>query len=428
MVIIQYINLWSVMILSDKIFWELITLFILIFLSAFFSAAETALMSLSKIRIRRMLEEEVKYADIINKLVENPNKLLGAILIGNNVVNIGASALATSIAIKLYGSRGVGIATGIMTLLILVFGEVTPKSLAAQNSEKTSLKVAKPIYYITIVLKPLISILTFITSGIIKLLGGKKPGKQPFITEEELKTLVNVSHEEGVLEGEEKQMIYNVFEFGDSQAKDVMTPRTDMVAVDIDSSYDELVNLFKEEHFSRIPVYEEDIDDIIGILHIKDLIFFVDNKESFTIKDILRPAYFTYEYKSTAQLFDDMRLNRIPIAIILDEYGGTAGIVTTEDLVEEIVGEITDEYDEENEDIEVIKEDEYLVDGSTKIDLLNEMIGTKIESEDFDSVGGFVIGVLGRFPEVGETIEYENIKFIIEKIEKNRIEKMRVLT
>ncbi|MBU5436606.1 hemolysin family protein [Tissierella sp. MSJ-40] len=414
--------------MSDKIFWELITLFILIFLSAFFSAAETALMSLSKIRIRRMLEEEVKYADIINKLVENPNKLLGAILIGNNVVNIGASALATSIAIKLYGSRGVGIATGIMTLLILVFGEVTPKSLAAQNSEKTSLKVAKPIYYITIVLKPLISILTFITSGIIKLLGGKKPGKQPFITEEELKTLVNVSHEEGVLEGEEKQMIYNVFEFGDSQAKDVMTPRTDMVAVDIDSSYDELVNLFKEEHFSRIPVYEEDIDDIIGILHIKDLIFFVDNKESFTIKDILRPAYFTYEYKSTAQLFDDMRLNRIPIAIILDEYGGTAGIVTTEDLVEEIVGEITDEYDEENEDIEVIKEDEYLVDGSTKIDLLNEMIGTKIESEDFDSVGGFVIGVLGRFPEVGETIEYENIKFIIEKIEKNRIEKMRVLT
>jgi putative hemolysin len=416
------------MILSGKILGELITLFILISLSAFFSASETALMSLSKIRIRRMLEEEVKHADIINKLVENPSKLLGAILIGNNVVNIGASALATSIAIKLYGSRGVGIATGIMTLLILVFGEVTPKSLAAQNSEKTSLKVAKPIYYITIVFKPLISTLTFITNGIIKLLGGKKPGKQPFITEEELKTLVNVSHEEGVLEGEEKQMIYNVFEFGDSLAKDVMTPRTDMVAVDINSSYDELVSLFKEEHFSRIPVYEEDTDDIVGILHIKDLIFFVDNKENFTIKDILRPAYFTYEYKPTAQLFDDMRLNRIPIAIILDEYGGTAGIVTTEDLVEEIVGEITDEYDEEDEDIEVIKEDEYLVDGSTKIDLLNEMIGTKIESEDFDSVGGFVIGVLGRFPEVGETIEYENIKFIIEKIEKNRIEKMRVLT
>lgn len=416
------------MVLPDNLWWELFSLIILIGLSAFFSSSETALISLSKIRLRTMVEEDVKNADVVSNLIDKPNKLLGAILIGNNVVNIGASALATSAAISIFGSKGVAISTVVMTLLLLIFGEVTPKSLAAQNAEAASLKVAKPIYFITIILKPFVYVLTIITNGLIKLLGGNVSEKQPLITEEELKSIVNVSHEEGVLEGDERQMIYNVFEFGDSQAKDVMTPRTNMAAVSIDSSYCELVKFLKEENFSRIPVYEDDIDDIVGIMHIKDLIFYMDNKENFTLRDIIRPAYFTYEFKPTVELFDDMRLNRFPIAIILDEYGGTAGMVTTEDLVEEIVGEIKDEYDEEHEDIEVIKEDEYLVDGSTKIDLLNEMIGTTIESEDFDSVGGFVIGILGRFPEEDEVIEYINIKFIVEKVEKNRIEKLRVLT
>lgn len=414
--------------LPDRLFWELIFLLFLVGCSAFFSSSETALISLSKIRLRGMVEDNVKNAKTISNLLDNPNKLLGAILIGNNVVNIGASALATSIAIDLYGSNGTLIATISMTLLILIFGEVTPKSLAAQYSEQTSIKVAKPLFLLTIILKPVVLILTFLTNGLVRLLGGTKTGIQPLITEDELKTIVNVSHEEGLLEGDERQMIYNVFEFGDSQAKDVMTPRTNMAAVSINSTYKDLVKFLKEENFSRIPVYEEDIDDIVGIMHVKDLILYVDNKDNFNLTDILRPAYFTYEFKSTAELFDDMRLNRIPVAVVLDEYGGTAGMVTIEDLVEEIVGEIKDEYDEEHEDIEVIKEDEYLVDGSTKLDLLNEMIGTNIESEDFDSIGGFIIGILDRFPEENEEIEYENIRFIVEKIEKNRIEKMRILT
>lgn len=414
--------------LPDHLFWELILLLFLVGCSAFFSSSETALISLSKIRLRGMIEDDVKNAKLISNLVDNPNRLIGAILIGNNVVNIGASALATSIAIDLYGSKGTLISTVAMTLLILIFGEVTPKSLAAQFSEQASIKVAKPLYVLTIILKPVVTVLTFLTNGLVRLLGGTKTGIQPLITEDELKTIVNVSHEEGLLEGDERQMIYNVFEFGDSQAKDVMTPRTNMAAVSINSTYRDLVEFLKEENFSRIPVYEEDIDDIVGIMHVKDLILYVDNKDNFNLTDILRPAYFTYEFKSTAELFDDMRLNRIPVAVVLDEYGGTAGMVTTEDLVEEIVGEIKDEYDEEHEDIEVIKEDEYLVDGSTKLDLLNEMIGTNIESEDFDSIGGFVIGILDRFPEENEVVEYENIKFIVEKIEKNRIEKMRILT
>lgn len=408
--------------------WKTILLIVFLMLSAFFSAAETALMTLSKIRIRKMVEDNVKGASRIEKLVKNPSKLLSAILIGNNVVNIGASALATSIAIDRYGNKGVGIATGLMTLLVLIFGEITPKSLAAQNSEKISLKVAGFVHVVTIIFNPIIIFLTRLTNLLVRLLGGKVDNNQPFITEEELKTIVSVSHEEGVLEGEEKDMIYNVFEFGDSQARDVMTTRTDMVAVEVNSSYWDVINIFRQEQFSRIPVYENTTDNIIGILYVKDLLFLEDNKGEFDLKKYMREPYFTYEFKPTTELFDEMRTNRIHMAIVLDEYGGTDGIVTIEDLIEEIVGDIEDEYDKHVDEIEVIKEDEYLVYGNIKIEEVNEMIGTSIESEDFDSIGGFVMGVLGRLPETGEAIEYDNIKFIAEIVEKNRIEKLRILT
>jgi putative hemolysin len=401
-------------------------LVIFVGLSALFSASETALTSLSKIRIRQMVEEEVKGANLINKLVENPSKMLSAILVGNNVMNIGSSALATSIAIKQFGERGVGIATGIMTILVLIFAEITPKSLASRNPEKVSLKVSRCIFFLTTLLNPVAIVFTYITNFIIKLFGGKGYITKPFITEEELKAMLDVSHEEGVLEIEERKMINNVFEFGDSQVKDVMVPRTDIIAIEVSSSYREVLKTFREEQFSRIPVYRENIDDVIGILHLKKLAF-IDEKD-FDINEALRDAYFTYEYKKTTELFEEMRKERASVTIVLDEYGGTSGLVTMEDLVEEIVGEIEDEYDDYEIGIEVIKEDEYIIDGSIKIDLVNEMIGTSIESEDFDSIGGFVIGELGRFPDKGQTLEYENIKFIIEEIDKNRIKKLKVLT
>ena len=408
--------------------WQIISLVILLMFSAFFSASETALMTLSKIRIRHMLESQIKGAELINRLVKNPSKLLGAILVGNNIANIGASALATSLAIHYLGDSGVGIATAVMTILVLIFGEITPKSLAAQNSEKISLKVARPMSLITFVLNPLITVLIHITNTFIKILGGEIDSQKPFITEEELKTMVSVSHEEGVLEGEEKQMIYNVFEFGDSQAKDVMTPRTDMIVANINSTYEELINIFKEEQFSRMPIYEDTIDNIVGIIYIKDLIFFEDEKEEFSIEKHMRVPYFTYEFKSTVDLFADMRAKRAPIAILLDEYGGTAGLVTIEDLVEEIVGDIEDEYDDDEDKIEVIKEDEFIVDGNTKINMVNEMIGLNIESEDFDTIGGFVTGILGRLPMTDETIYYNDTKFIIQNTSKNRIEKLKIIT
>ncbi|KYH28244.1 MULTISPECIES: HlyC/CorC family transporter [Clostridium] len=409
--------------------WQLIILLILLCSSAFFSASETALMSLSKIRIRHMVDEKVKGAQLVSKLVENPGKLLSAILIGNNVVNIGASALATSIAIDYFGEKGVGIATAMMTILVLIFGEITPKSIAARNSESISLKVSGIINIITTILNPITIIFNYLTNGIVRLLGGKVEMGKPYITEEELKTMVDVSHEEGVLEVEEKQMIYNVFEFGDSQVKDVMVPRTDMVAIEVSSTYEEIMDVFKREQFSRLPIYKETTDNIIGILHVKSLVFFDNSKEKFDINKYMIKPYFTYEYKPTTELFDEMRKNRVAMTVVLDEYGGTAGIVTMEDLVEEIVGDIEDEYDnEEHDEIQVIKEDEYIVDGSAKIELVNEMIGTNIESEDFDSIGGYVIGEIGGFPKKGETIECGNIKFIIEDIDKNRIKKLKILT
>lgn len=399
-------------------------LIILILLSGFFSSCETALMSLNKIKVRHMAEKRIKGAQTVLELTNRPNQLLGAILVGNNIVNISASALATFIAIEYFGDTGVGIATGVMTIVILIFGEITPKSFAIKNSEKISLMVAPFILLITKVLGPFVYILTSFTNLII---GRKGGSSQPFITEDEFKTMVQVSHEEGVLEGEERKMIDNVFEFGDSQVEEVMTPRTDMAAIEIQSSYDEMINLFKATQFSRIPVYKEIIDDIVGILYIKDLIFFDKDKEEFDISQYIRDPFFTYEFMKTTEVFETMRKERMPVAIVLDEYGGTSGIVTMEDLVEEIVGEIEDEYDEEKREVEVISEHEYLVDGSAKIDLVNEVLGLEIYSEQFDSIGGFILGELNRLPHSGEIFKYNDIKFNIEKVHKNRIIKIKIV-
>jgi putative hemolysin len=376
-----------------------------------------------------MLEEEVKGADRVSDLLKNPSRMLGAILVGNNIVNIAASALATSIAVTEFGPvRGIGISTGVMTLLVLIFGEITPKSIATERSEQISLFVARPITALMVMLTPVLSIIMFLTSLLVKMLGGHPTRNQPFITEEELKTMVTVSHEEGVLEGEEKKMIYNVFEFGDSQAGEVMTPRTDMVMVEKNTPFEEIVDIFKSERFSRIPVYEETPDNIIGMLNVKDLIFYDPKEVTFRMEDFIREPYFTYEFKMTTELFSEMRVKHVTIAIVLDEYGGTAGMVTLEDLVEEIVGDIQDEYDDHESEIEMVRENEYIVDGATKVDVVNEKLGLKIETEDFDSIGGFIMGEFGRLPEEGERIEHENVEFVVELIEKNRIEKLRILT
>ena len=407
---------------------QIVLLIILLIGSGFFSASETALMSLSKIKMRHMEEDGVKGAKLVSTLIEDSNRLLTSILIGNNIVNIAATSITTSLFTAMLGAQGVAIATGLMTVLVLIFGEITPKTISANNPEKASLVVAKPIKFFVTILTQIVWIFNIITKVIFKLFGVDDKGVKPFITEEELKTMVNVSHEEGLLEMEEREIINNVFEFGDMQAKEAMVQRLDIVAIDMEDSYEEIIDLFKTEKLSRMPVYEETIDDIIGILNIKDIIFLSDEEiENFDIKKYMREAFFTYEFKKITQLLEEMKKDKSQMAIVVDEYGGTAGLITIEDLVEVIVGDIEDEYDEEEDEIQVISPNEFLVDGSTKISDVNEILNIELESEEFDSIGGYIIGYIRHIPEENEIIEMDNIKFNIESVDKNRIKKIRIM-
>lgn len=402
-------------------------LLFLVCCSAFFSASETALTSLSRIRLRNMVDEKIKNAEKISRLLDDPNRLLSSILVGNNLVNNGASALTTALAIQVFhGDAGSGatVATAFITVVILIFGEITPKTIAAQQAEKTALIVVNIIAGVVFVLRPVVVVLNVATGALTRLFGHIPGEKTPTITEAELKTIVNVSHEEGVLETEERIMINNIFDFGDAKAKDVMTPRTDMATVSYDVTYAEFVALVQEEGFSRLPVYDEDIDDIVGILYVKD-VFFVDKKE-FSAQKFMREPYFTYETKSLVELFAEMRQNRLAVAIVLDEYGGTSGMTTMEDIIEEIMGEIADEYDDEQDEIELIKEDEYVVDGSTRLEEFNKMVGSHLESDEVDTIAGYVLMILGNFPEGGEVLEADGLRFVVEEMDKNRISKLRV--
>lgn len=407
---------------------QIVLLVILLIASGFFSASETALMSLSRIKIRHMEEDGVRGAKLVGSLIENSNRLLTSILIGNNIVNIAATSISTSLFITIWGSQGVAAATALMTVLVLVFGEITPKTMSASNPEKVALMVAKPIKFFMIILKPVVAIFNVITKIIFKLLGVDDHGVRPFITEEELKTMVNVSHEEGLLEMEEREIINNVFEFGDMQAKEAMVQRLDIVAIDAEDSYEEIIELFKTEKLSRMPVYEETIDDIIGILNIKDVIFLNDEEiDNFDIKQYIRDPFFTYEFKKITQLLEEMKKEKSQMAIVVDEYGGTAGLITIEDLVEVIVGDIEDEFDEEEDEIEVISSNEFLVEGSTKISDVNEVLNINLESDEFDSIGGYIIGYIKHIPEENEVIEVDRVKFNIELVDKNRIKKIRIM-
>lgn len=405
----------------------IILLLFLVCCSAFFSASETALTSLSKIRLRNMVEENVKNADLITKLVDDPNRLLSSILVGNNLVNNGASALTTALAIQMFGGdaeSGAGIATIIVTIVILIFGEITPKTVAAQKAERIALLVCRMISICITVFKPIVAILNVVTGALTRLFGCIPGEKVPLITAAELKTMVNVSHEEGVLELDERTMINNVFDFGDSKAKDVMTPRTDIIAVPLDVTYEEYVHLVKDEGFSRMPVYGEDLDDIVGILYVKD-IFFLDEDE-FSAETYMREPLFTYESKPIAELLAEMKNSRLAVAIVLDEYGGTSGLVTMEDMVEEIVGDIEDEYDDDEEEIEIIKDNEFVVDGSTRLEDFNEMVGMELFCDEVDTIAGYILVKLGNFPKVGQEIITDDLRIVVEEMEKNRIEKLHI--
>ena len=398
----------------------------LLALSAFFSSSETAMMAVNKIRIRNLADAGLSSAQTLMKVLDNQPKMLSAILIGNNIVNISASSLATIVVTRAFGDMYVGVGTGILTLLVLIFGEITPKTSATLYSETMALRFAKPIYMIMQVLTPVIFIVDKLSQGVLRLLHVDPNKKQDAITEDELRTIVEVSHEEGVIESDEKKMIYNVFDFGDSVAKDIMVPRIDMTFIDVNATFSEVIEVFREVKYTRYPVYEETTDNVIGIINIKDLLL-TENQKKFCIRDYLREPLYTYEFKKTAELMVELRKTQNNIAIVLDEYGATAGLITLEDMLEEIVGEIRDEYDEDEEDlIRRIGPREYLVEAAMKLDDLNDQLGLDLESEDYDSIGGFIIGLLYHLPEEGEEVTHKNLRLVVDQVERNRIDKIHL--
>lgn len=405
---------------------QLVILVILISLSAFFSCSETALTTMSKIRIRALIEEGNKRASVLERVTQNSGKMLSAILIGNNIVNISASSLATVLATRLFGSAGVGIATGALTILILIFGEITPKTLATIHSEKISLFVAPIIYGLMFILTPVILFVNKLSLGLLMLLRVNPNDKAATITETELRTLVDVSHEEGVLENEEHEIISNLFDFGDARAKDVMVPRIDMTMLEVSASYEELLSTFEEYRFTRIPIYEESTDNVIGIINMKDVLL-CSKDQPFSIRNIMRESYFTYETKKLSELMLEMRKASVNIAIVLDEYGVTAGLITLEDLLEEIVGDIRDEFDEdEDEEISLLTDGSYQIDGQIKLDDVNDLLDIHLKSDDYDSIGGYIIETLDRLPEVNDSISVQGYTFTVDSLDKNRVEKVHI--
>lgn len=401
---------------------RLIILFILLLLSAFFSSAETALTTVNKIRMRTLAEEGNKRARTVLAITDDSGKMLSAILIGNNIVNLSAASLTTSLAYSFGGSM-VAIASGILTILILLFGEITPKTMATIHSEKMSLIYAPVISMFMKVMTPAIFVINGLSIGVLFLLRVDPNAKNNVMTETELRTIVDVSHEDGVIESDEREMIYNVFDLGDARAKDVMVPRVHVTFADVNSTYEELIEIFREDKFTRLPVFRDTTDNVVGTINMKDLLLY-DNTKGFHIQDILREAYFTYEYKNISELLVEMRKASFNIAIVLDEYGETAGLITLEDILEEIVGEIHDEYDENEEDfIQEVDEREYIVEGSTNLDDLNDRLSLDLNSEEYDSLGGFIIERLDRLPEAGDSIHTEEgIHMVVDKLDKNRIE------
>lgn len=377
--------------------------------------------------MRTLADADNKKAKMVLKITKDSAKMLSAILIGNNIVNLSASSIATTLAISMFGNYGAGIATGIITFLILIFGEVSPKTLSTIKADSISLKIAGIINILMIVLTPVIFLINKLSLGVLFLFGVKASDGNRVMTEEELRTIVDVGQETGVIEDEERAMIHNVFDFGDAEAKEVMIPRIDMTFVHIDADYNEVLEIYKQDMFTRLPVYEESTDNVVGIINMKDLLL-IENTDNFSIRDIMREPYFTYEHKNTSDLFLEMKKSSISLAIVLDEYGVTAGLITLEDLIEEIVGEIRDEYDtDEIDDITRLSDREYLVLGSANLEDVSDELNLHLESDDYDTIGGYCLEKLDHLPERNEIIiTDDDVLLRIEAVDKNRIEKVYI--
>ena len=388
------------------------------------------MMTVNKIRVRNLAEAGLSHAVVLEKILSNQPKMLSAILIGNNIVNISASSLMTVLVTDVLGNKYVGIGTGVLTLLVLIFGEITPKTFATINNTKLALSYASSIYLITKLLTPVVYIINKLSTAILIILRIDSKQSKRIMTERELRTIVDVSHEEGVIEESEKDMLNNVFDFKESLAKDIMIPRIDVTFVSVDASYDEVLDIFREAGYSRLPVYEGSKDHIVGIVYFKDVYFYRSQHrgEIFHLKDVLRKPFFTYETQKVSSLLAQMREKSVSFSIVLDEYGVTAGLITLEDIVEEIFGELRDEYDDsEEETFKKLSDGSYMVSASLKLDDLDDLLDVDLDSEDYDSLGGYIIELLDHLPSEGETAEDEHFLFKVVSVDKNRMETIHII-
>lgn len=404
---------------STEIYSRVVILIVLLVLSSVFSSSETAITAVSLAKIRQLKEVNEKQANLLKRVKKKTGDILSTILIGNNIANIAATAILADLTNGILSNRPPGImgenttfiTTFIMTILILIFGEITPKSFATQNPIKVAVKVARPLEILSIIFKPILIVLTKISNVVIKALGGEVLKNGPFVTEEEIRSLVDVGEEEGILQHQENEMIQNIFEIDDLEVGEVMLPRIDMIALERETNIKEALDVIIDCGHSRIPVYKKNIDDIIGVLYAKDLLpfsFFKYDSEELrekSITQLMRPAYYVPETKKANLLLKELQLKQTHIAIVLDEYGGTEGLVTIEDILEQIVGDIFDEYDNEVDLVNKIDQDTYQVQAEISLEEINERFDLELPEEDFDSLGGYIFNTLGRVPVIGDKLE-----------------------
>lgn len=419
---------------SGSLWLEYILIFIFLAFSAYFMSSETAITAVNKLKLKQLENEGDERAKKLNNLLKDSTRLLSTILLGNNLAQNALASLVTIVVLNWLMALNiinldwvVLLSTIITTFLILIFAEVTPKSYAFQRAEDIALFTASPLSIIHKIFSPLALFLTGIANGILKLFGLKLVNPEPFITEEEIRTLVDIGEEEGIIEEEEKEMIQNVFGLSETVAREVMVPRVDIAALDVNSSLEEVIDTINMSGHSRIPVYEETIDNIVGIIYAKDLLKFLDKKTIPPLKSIMRPPYYIPETKPVDELFREMRNQKVHMAVIIDEYGGTAGLVTVEDILEELVGEIMDEYDINEESmVKKISPYEVIIDGKLNLEELNELLGIELPIEETDTIAGFIYDHISHIPKAGEEFEYDGIKIRVEEVRGRRITKVRV--
>ena len=410
---------------SGELTWRLVVLALLLVAAAFLSAAEISLVSVNRFRVRSLREEGSRRAETLAKLLEHPNRFLSTILMLTLLVQIGASAIATGLALNIGLPVAAAIATGVMTFLIFIFSEMAPKTYATNHPDRVAMAVAPIVNLLSVVFYPLVRVLILISNGVIRIFGGKTIKEGPFVTEGDIKALVSEAEEQDVIEEEEKKLIHSIFEFGDTLVREVMIPRTDMIMLSEDAGLEEVLEIILGSGFSRIPVYREDFDHIVGVLYAKDLLPYLKRGESdVRPREFIREAHFIPETKRVSELLTEMRNLTIHMAIVLDEYGGTAGLVTIEDLLEEIVGEIFDEYDSAMELYESLGDGRYTFDARISIDDLNDLLCTDLPAHEWDTLGGLMYNLMGKIPKQGESVEFEKMRLTTQKVVGRRIYKV----